>query len=97
MTAANRAKLADKVGTGTGIYEGVADAITTYNDVAQHKGTVQIAHDVENDMWDIVNAASPIKKAGPLASVGIDVVEKKATATAEDALSNLIYNAFYKP
>jgi hypothetical protein len=83
-------------GEVTGVYGAFADGYKTFNDIAQHKGTVPVAHDVETDLFDVINAAT-FKDAGPLKSFGISTLEQKATAKAEDYLSNLIYNTYYKP
>lgn len=90
-------KAGKAVGTAVGIYGDVADGAKTLTDIAQHKDMVTIAHDVQADMWDIINTASPLNKLKPMASVGAGALEKKGTAVAEEYLTNLIYEKFYKP
>ena len=90
-------KTGEAVGKVVGIYGAIADGQKTLNDLAQKKDQVTIAHDVERDMWDIINAASPLKKLKPMTSVGAEIAEKKATAAAEGYLTDLLYEAIYKP
>ena len=78
-----------------GLYGDVADGLKTANDIAEHKGTVIIANDFAADSWDLFNAAV-LPDASPVVSEGAAIVEQHLTTGAEAALSNVIYDEYYK-
>jgi uncharacterized membrane protein len=77
-----------------GLYGDAADALNTANDIYHDKNSSVIAQDGINDGFDVLNT---LAKPVPLLSAGLSQAEDVGTATAENYISNVWYNALYSP